>query len=248
MLLPARLSDEASAIVRPLRDRPISDLPDLLKRIRRLEALGLPVTVYPDAEELIQTRLLQQRIAATVTEIRRDPCYVLRYLRRVTTFVFPRSSRFIERAVSIVVRDDLARNGGSTPSRARDIRSPRRGRRRRIRAHHDEQAQRCASRSSSAASRAQPPNQRETHLPTHCLSNRTHSHPSSAALAGADDDLYDEGVIRRDLRSIRDIQDLASALRHSTLCAGLASQPLTKVICFPAKFLTKHYKKTVKSH
>lgn len=73
MLLPARLSDEASAIVRPLRDRPISDLPDLLKRIRRLEALGLPVTVYPDAEELIQTRLLQQRIAATVTEIRRAP-------------------------------------------------------------------------------------------------------------------------------------------------------------------------------
>ena len=31
------------------------------------------MTVYPDAEEYIQTRLLQQRIAATVADIRRDP-------------------------------------------------------------------------------------------------------------------------------------------------------------------------------
>ena len=73
ILLPARLDDKASAIVRPIRDQPITDLPDLLKRIRRLEAQGLAVTVYPDAEEFIQTRLLQLRIAATVAEIRRDP-------------------------------------------------------------------------------------------------------------------------------------------------------------------------------
>lgn len=73
MLPPTRLSDAASAIVRPLRDKPITDLTDLLKRMRRLEALGLPVTVYPDAEEFIQTRLQQQRIAATAAEIRRDP-------------------------------------------------------------------------------------------------------------------------------------------------------------------------------
>ena len=73
ILLPGRLEDQASAIVRPIRDRPITDLPDLLKRIRRLEAQGLPVTVYPDAEEYIQARLLQQRIAAMVAEIRRDP-------------------------------------------------------------------------------------------------------------------------------------------------------------------------------
>jgi hypothetical protein len=73
ILLPPRLNDEASAIVRPIRGRPITDLPDLLKRIRRLEAQDLPVTVYPDAEEYIQTRLLQQRIASTVAEIRRNP-------------------------------------------------------------------------------------------------------------------------------------------------------------------------------
>jgi SNF2 family DNA or RNA helicase len=73
MLLPAKLDERANGIVRPIRDKPITDLPDLLKRIRRLEGQGVSVTVYPDAEEYVQTRLLQQRIAATVTEIRRDP-------------------------------------------------------------------------------------------------------------------------------------------------------------------------------
>src|SRR3984893_2007007 len=73
LLLPTRLDDTASAIVRPIRDRAITDLSDLLKRIRRLEAHGLAVTVYPDAEEYIQTRLLQQRIATTVAEIRHNP-------------------------------------------------------------------------------------------------------------------------------------------------------------------------------
>jgi superfamily II DNA or RNA helicase len=73
MLLPPRLDDQASAVVLPIRDKPITDLPDLLKRIRRLEAQDIPVKVYPDAEEYIQTRLLQQRIAATCAEIRRNP-------------------------------------------------------------------------------------------------------------------------------------------------------------------------------
>lgn len=73
LLLPERLDDTASAIVRPIRGKPITDLPDLLKRIRRLEAQDLSVTVYPDAEEYIQDRLVRDRLAATVTEIRRDP-------------------------------------------------------------------------------------------------------------------------------------------------------------------------------
>jgi len=73
MLVPAELDERASAVVLPIRDRPITDLPDLLARIRRLEAQGIAVAVYPDAEEYIQTRLLQQRIAATCAEIRRNP-------------------------------------------------------------------------------------------------------------------------------------------------------------------------------
>jgi superfamily II DNA or RNA helicase len=73
MLVPRELDERASVIVQPIRDRPITDLPDLLARIRRLEAQGIPLTVYPDAEEYIQTRLLEQRIAATSAEIRRNP-------------------------------------------------------------------------------------------------------------------------------------------------------------------------------
>ena len=73
ILLPPNLDEVASGIVGPIRDRPITDLPDLLKRIRKLEAHGLAVTVYPDAEEYIQTRLVLGRIAAKVAEIRRNP-------------------------------------------------------------------------------------------------------------------------------------------------------------------------------
>ena len=71
--LPPHLDDVTSGIVGPIRDRPITDLPDLLKRIRQLEAHDVAVTVYPDAEEYIQIRLLLQRIAAKVAEIRRNP-------------------------------------------------------------------------------------------------------------------------------------------------------------------------------
>ena len=73
ILLPEKLDENANGIVRSIRGKPIVDFKDLLRRIQRLEAQGLPVTVYPDAEEYIQFRLLQDRIANTVAEIRRDP-------------------------------------------------------------------------------------------------------------------------------------------------------------------------------
>lgn len=72
LLLPERLDERATAIVRPIRGKPVTDLTDLLQRIRRLQGHGLDVTIYPDAEEFIQTRLLQERIVATVADIRRD--------------------------------------------------------------------------------------------------------------------------------------------------------------------------------
>ena len=73
ILLPPHVDDVTSGIVRPIRDRPITNLSDLLKRIRQLKAHDVAVTVYPDAEEYIQTRLRLQRIAAKVAEIRRNP-------------------------------------------------------------------------------------------------------------------------------------------------------------------------------
>ena len=62
LLVPDTLDEEAVKIVGPLRDRPIEDLHDLLKRVARLQRLGQDVTIYPDAEEFIQQRTLQERL------------------------------------------------------------------------------------------------------------------------------------------------------------------------------------------
>ncbi len=71
--LPAGLKGAAAAIVEPIRDGPLTDLPDLLRRIRGLEGESVPVTIFPDVEENIRHRLFQQLIEAKVAEIRRDP-------------------------------------------------------------------------------------------------------------------------------------------------------------------------------
>src|SRR6267142_2623282 len=73
LLLPERLDPEASEVLGKLRDRDIEDVPDLLKRIQYLERRGRTINIYPDAEEFIQRRLLQDRIARRVAEIRRQP-------------------------------------------------------------------------------------------------------------------------------------------------------------------------------
>ena len=73
LLVPDELSTAAAKIVAPLRDRPIDDVPDLMRRIGRLEAMGEDVLVYPDAEEYLQQRLFQERIGGLVADIRRDP-------------------------------------------------------------------------------------------------------------------------------------------------------------------------------
>ncbi len=70
---PSRPTAEAERVVRPLLDRDIEDVQDLLRRVRKLERLGEPVTIYPDAEELIQQRLFQNRVAKLVSEIRANP-------------------------------------------------------------------------------------------------------------------------------------------------------------------------------
>ena len=79
LLIPADLDLDIEKLVRPLRDKPIEDVRDLLKRVARIEALGTKVTIYPDAEEFIDRRLLLDRIEATVREIRKNPeAHVLR--------------------------------------------------------------------------------------------------------------------------------------------------------------------------
>ena len=73
MRLPAGLNGSAGGIIEPIRDKAITDVSDLLRRIRLLEKEGAPVTIYPDAEDYIQFRLIQLRIQAKAAEIRRDP-------------------------------------------------------------------------------------------------------------------------------------------------------------------------------
>ena len=73
LLAPAKLDDSVARLIDPLRDRPITDLPDLLKRLAGLQRQGQEVLVYPDAEELIQQRLFQDRMRGRTAEIRRDP-------------------------------------------------------------------------------------------------------------------------------------------------------------------------------
>ncbi len=71
--LPHRLSEEASKILGSYRDQTFDDVNALLKRMRALERAGHSVHVYPDAEEFIQQRLLQRRLAQVSSEIREDP-------------------------------------------------------------------------------------------------------------------------------------------------------------------------------
>ena len=63
----------AAAVLAPLVGKPVTDVAELVRALGRLERLGHPVTVYPDAEEHIQHRLFRDRIRARVDEIRRDP-------------------------------------------------------------------------------------------------------------------------------------------------------------------------------
>ncbi len=71
--VPARLDDAACQVIDPLRNCAIEDLPDLLKRLARLQRLGHDVTIYPDAEEFIQQQTACARLEAATAEIRRNP-------------------------------------------------------------------------------------------------------------------------------------------------------------------------------
>ncbi len=73
LALPARPSPALTSIAKPLADKAITDLPDLLRRLRRLQAAGQDVKVYPDAEAHVERCLRAERLRALSTEIRRDP-------------------------------------------------------------------------------------------------------------------------------------------------------------------------------
>ncbi|MFO7705818.1 MAG: EAL domain-containing protein [Halopseudomonas sp.] len=73
LLLPEKVASPAEKILRPLKDRRIQDVRDLVKRIGKIEQLGIPVTIYPDAEEYIHQVLYQDRVRKKIEQIRKDP-------------------------------------------------------------------------------------------------------------------------------------------------------------------------------
>jgi superfamily II DNA or RNA helicase len=73
VLLPQIRDAAVRRLVAPLEDRAITDVHDLLERMRKLEAAGHEVLVYPDAEEYIQQWLFQERMRSRVRAIRANP-------------------------------------------------------------------------------------------------------------------------------------------------------------------------------
>ncbi len=70
---PDKLDDSTAKILGPIRDVDITNVSDLLSRIDKLEGLGEPVVVFPDAEEYIQQQLFAQRMTELVKQIRKNP-------------------------------------------------------------------------------------------------------------------------------------------------------------------------------
>lgn len=73
LLLPEKMNANARKLLSPLIGKRIDDVRDLIGRIRKVERLGIPVTIYPDAEEFIQQRLFRERMEDVTAEIRKDP-------------------------------------------------------------------------------------------------------------------------------------------------------------------------------
>lgn len=73
MLIPDNLAPQVSRHLKPFRGKAIKNVSDLIRCLRRVESLEVPVTIYPDAEEYINQQLFQQRMAETAAGIRKNP-------------------------------------------------------------------------------------------------------------------------------------------------------------------------------
>ncbi|MDO5581209.1 MAG: DEAD/DEAH box helicase [Planctomycetia bacterium] len=68
--------EEDKAIVKltaPFVKKEVDNVKALLRAVSKLERMGRPVTIYPDAEEMIQAELARQRVQQIVSEIRANP-------------------------------------------------------------------------------------------------------------------------------------------------------------------------------
>ena len=73
ILVPDNLDHRTMTLLRPLMNKPIKNIKDLLQRIKEVEGPDHEVTIYPDAEEYINRILFYERIRDRISEIRKDP-------------------------------------------------------------------------------------------------------------------------------------------------------------------------------
>ncbi|MEI7671338.1 MAG: DEAD/DEAH box helicase [Deltaproteobacteria bacterium] len=73
MLMPKTLDPVVSKHLLPLKEKPIENMKELIGCIRHVENEGISVVIYPDAEEYLNRRLFQDRMAEDVADIRKDP-------------------------------------------------------------------------------------------------------------------------------------------------------------------------------
>ena len=75
LLIPDKLDTTIADLLLPFREKPVRDVNALVRCIRQVENAGTQVTIYPDAEEYMNHKLFQKRIARVVADIRRDPAH-----------------------------------------------------------------------------------------------------------------------------------------------------------------------------
>ena len=73
LLCPTEMDAEVAGIIRPIKNRDIKDVRRLLRCVRKLEAAGHDVIVYPDAQEYIEFLLHQEHMSRLAEQIRKDP-------------------------------------------------------------------------------------------------------------------------------------------------------------------------------
>ncbi len=73
MLVPDSIDPQEEKLIKPFKNKPVTDFRNLIARIRMLENSGHSVTVYPDAEEFISKMLYRERVKKRIDEIRKDP-------------------------------------------------------------------------------------------------------------------------------------------------------------------------------
>ena len=73
LLSPTKIPAEIAWIIKPIKNRTIKDVHRLLQYVRKLEAAGHNVNIYPDAQEYIEFLLHQERVNKLVEQIRKDP-------------------------------------------------------------------------------------------------------------------------------------------------------------------------------